>query len=165
MPDEKGRVQSFVAHPLAEKKKKKTTLVKVTKAPTLALASPSTSSLSALDSSAHISESVSSSSRLDPSEWGTCPSEPELEPIDFRVIHESEEEEEDKSNDLRVGFKERHYKRLYEAIDMVSPPTKKACPEKAREEPGREVPSTPVARRMLWGLAACLLLRKRLAQP
>lgn len=164
MPDEKGRMQSFVAHPLAEKKKKKT-LVKVTKAPTPAPASPSTYSLSALDSSAHISESVSSSSRLDPSDLGTCPSEPELEPIAFRVIHESKEEEEDKSNDLRVGFKERHYKRLYEAIDMVPPPTKKACPEKAREEPGREVPSTPVARRMLWGLAACLLLRNRLPRP
>lgn len=164
MPDEKSRVQSFVAHPLAEKKKRKT-LVKVTKAPTLAPASPSTSSLSALDSSAHISESVSSSSRLDPSDLGTCSSKPELKPIAFRVIHESEEEEEDKSNDLRVGFKERHYKRLYEAIDMVPPPTKKACPEKAREEPWREVSSTPVARRMLWGLAACLLLRKRLARP
>lgn len=164
MPDEKGRVQSFVAHPLAEKKKRKT-LVKVTKAPTPAPASPSTSSLSALDSSSHIFESISSSSRLDPSDLGTCPSEPELDSIAFRVIHELEEEEEDKSNDLRVSFKERHYKRLYEAIGMVPPPTKKACPEKAREEPGREVPSMPVACRMLWGLTTCLLLRKRLARP
>ncbi|RVW64612.1 hypothetical protein CK203_048494 [Vitis vinifera] len=46
------------------------------------------------------------------------------------------------STDLRVGFKERHRKHLHEAIDMVPPPTKKACPEKAREKPGREVNPT-----------------------
>ena len=44
------------------------------------------------------------------------------------------------STDLRVGFKERHRKHLHEAIDMIPPPTKKACLEKAREKPGKEVP-------------------------
>lgn len=48
------------------------------------------------------------------------------------------------STDLRAGFKESHHKHLYEAIDMVPPPTKKACPEKAREEIEREAPTTPV---------------------
>ena len=32
-------------------------------------------------------------------------------------------------NDLRVGFKERHRKLLYEAIDMVPPPNQKGLPE------------------------------------
>lgn len=48
------------------------------------------------------------------------------------------------SANLRAGFKERHHKHLYEAIDMVPPPTKKACPKKAREETEREAPTTPV---------------------
>ncbi|KAL6312552.1 hypothetical protein AAG906_029548 [Vitis piasezkii] len=33
------------------------------------------------------------------------------------------------SADLRANFKERHRKRLHEAIDMVLPPAKKACPK------------------------------------
>lgn len=48
------------------------------------------------------------------------------------------------SNDLRANFKERHYKCLYEAIDMVPLPTKKACPKKARKETGNKAPSTPM---------------------
>lgn len=42
-------------------------------------------------------------------------------------------------NDLRAGFKERHYKRHHEVIDMVSPPAKKACSKRAHEEPTRKV--------------------------
>lgn len=48
------------------------------------------------------------------------------------------------SNDLRFDFKERHRKRLHETIDMVLPPSKRACSEGAREKPGREVPQMPV---------------------
>lgn len=59
----------------------------------------------------------------------------------LKVINESEEEED--MNDLRAGFKERHCKCHHEAIDMVSPSAKKACPERAHEEPARKVP--PVA--------------------
>ena len=43
-------------------------------------------------------------------------------------------------NDLRSGFKERHNKCLYEAIDMVPPTAKKACPERAQEESSRGAP-------------------------
>ena len=39
-------------------------------------------------------------------------------------------------NDLRTGFLERHCKRLHEAIDIVSPPAKRACLEKAQEDLG-----------------------------
>ena len=53
----------------------------------------------------------------------------------MEVINELEEEED--MNELRAGFKERHHKRLYEAIDMVPPPTKKVCPERVQEEPTR----------------------------
>ncbi|KAL6314838.1 hypothetical protein AAG906_029053 [Vitis piasezkii] len=74
---------------------------------------------------------------------GTCHSEPELEPIALRVINKSEADG-DMSTDLRVGFKERHHKRLHEAIDMVPPPTKKACSEKAQKKLGREVLPMPV---------------------
>lgn len=38
-------------------------------------------------------------------------------------------------NDLRTEFMERHHKRLYEVIDIVHPPAKRVCPEKAQEEP------------------------------
>lgn len=36
---------------------------------------------------------------------------------------------------LRTEFMERHHKCLYEVIDIISPPAKRACPEKAQEEP------------------------------
>ena len=67
--------------------------------------------------------------RLDPSDSGTHPSEPELESIALRVINEPKEEE-DMLNDLRGGFKERHHKRLHEAIDMTPFPAKKTCLER-----------------------------------
>ena len=43
-------------------------------------------------------------------------------------------------NDLIAEFKERHHKCLYEAIDMVPPPAKKACLEMAQEKPTRGAP-------------------------
>ena len=134
--------------------------MKVTKASITVPDSPYTStpsSSNSTNSSVQASEGDFDSLRLDPSDPGTCPSEPELELIILRVINKSEAEG-DMSTDLRVGFKERHRKRLHEAIDMVPPPTKKACPEKAREKPGREVPPMPMPPR---GLATHLLLRKR----
>lgn len=146
--DKKGRASSSAAYPPTEKKKKKKkTIVKVIKASTLALASLSTSTPSAsnsADSSTQASEGDSSSSRLDPNDSGTCPSEPELESIAHKVINEQKEEEEDMSNNLRAAFKERHRKRLHEAIGMVPPPTKKAYPEGVREEPEMEVSPMPL---------------------
>lgn len=38
-------------------------------------------------------------------------------------------------NDLRIGFIERHCKCLYEMVDIVPPLAKRACPERAQEEP------------------------------
>ena len=43
-------------------------------------------------------------------------------------------------NDLRTGFLERHRKRLHEAIDIVLPPAKKVCPERAEEDLVTEAP-------------------------
>ena len=91
--------------------------------------------------SAQASQGDSSSLRLDPSDPGTHPFKPEPESIAVKVINESEEKED--MNDLRTEYKEKHRKRLHEAIDMVPPPAKKACSERAQEELAREVP--PVA--------------------
>lgn len=142
-PGEKGRGSSSTACPPTEKKKKKT-ITKAIHVATPVPESPSTSTASTSSrstSSALASEGDSSSLRLDPNDPGTRPSEPEQKSMALKVINESEEEED--MNDLRVGFKERHYKHHHEAIDMVSPPAKKACPERAHEEPARKVP--PVA--------------------
>ena len=46
----------------------------------------------------------------------------------MRVVNEPKEEKD--INDLRTGFLERHRKRLHEAIDIVPPPAKRACPKK-----------------------------------
>lgn len=100
--------------------------MKVTKAPSLAPSSPSTYFLSASGSSVHASEGVSIFSRLDPKYPGTCHSKPKPELIALRVINEPEEAIVDMSTDLRADFKERHCKRLDEAIDVVPPPAKKA---------------------------------------
>lgn len=48
------------------------------------------------------------------------------------------------SNYLRAGFKERHHKRLHEAINMTPTPTKRTCPERVQEESVREVPQVVV---------------------
>lgn len=100
--------------------------MKVTKAPSLAPSSPSTSFSSTSGSSVHASEGVSISSRLDPKDSGTCHSKLEPELIALRVINEPEEAIVDMSTDLRADFKERHRKHLYETIDVVPPPAKKA---------------------------------------
>lgn len=53
------------------------------------------------------------------------------------------------STDLRVGFKEGHRKHLYESIEVVTPPPKRSCLEKVREEPMRNdstMPPSDVAR-------------------
>lgn len=142
-PGEKGRVPLSVPCPSAEKKRKRN-LVKVIKAPTLAPISPSTTTSSTLDSSAHAFEGTSSSSRLDPGDPGPRPSNPNLEPLALVVIDKPGVEKVDMSPDLRVSFEERHRKRLYETIDIVPPSAKRACPERAREETERKVPLVPL---------------------
>ena len=52
----------------------------------------------------------------------------------------NEPEEERDMNDLRTGFLKRHRKRLHEAIDIVPPPAKKVCPERAKEDLVTEAP-------------------------
>ena len=118
----------------------------MTKASTLVPKFPTTSTPSAsnsADSSVQAFEGDSDSLRLDPNNPGTYHFELELEPITLRFIDEPEAEK-DMLADLRADFKERHRKRLHEAINMVPSPAKKACPEGAQEEPGREVPLMPV---------------------
>lgn len=130
----------MVRPPVANKKKK--TIEKAIKvvSPTLEPSSSSTASESIQSaSSAQASEGDSSSSRLDTINPGTSPSQPEPEYIALRVVNEPKEKEED-MNDLRAEFMERHHKRLYEAIDIVSPPTKKACQERAQKESAGEAP-------------------------
>ena len=46
---------------------------------------------------------------------------------------------------LRVGFKERHRKRLFEALLYAPLPDKKIYPEAFREEPISDAPTTQVA--------------------
>lgn len=48
------------------------------------------------------------------------------------------------ATDLRADFKERHHKRLHKAIEVVAPPTKRACPKGVHEELARDVPLMPV---------------------
>lgn len=140
-PGKKHLMPSSATRPLAEKKKK-ITFVKVTKALTSVPSSPSTSS-SASGSSGYASEGFYSFLRPDLSNSGTTPSEPEPEPIASGATNESKKIVVDMSVDLRVGFKERHRKRLYEAIDMVLSHAKKACPKMAWEGTEREAPTTP----------------------
>lgn len=146
-PGEKPRASFPPTQPLKEKKKR--TLVKVAKAPPSVPSFPSSFTSSVLDSSAHASEGVSSFSGHDP---GACPSDLELESLPLLVIDELGVKKADMSRDLRVGFGERHHKRLYEAIDLAHHSAKRDCPEGVQEESGREIPSMPVLRRMLRGL-------------
>lgn len=48
-------------------------------------------------------------------------------------------------NNLKTGFLQRHSKRLYDPIDLASPPTKRVCPERDGEDPTTEVPLSVTA--------------------
>lgn len=152
--------------PPVEKKKKKTIEIAI-KVATLAseplfvfVASVSSSSAS----SAQTSEGNSGFSRLDPSDPEICHSEPEPEPIALRVINESEVNEKDMSNDMRTGFKERHHKCLYERIDMVPLPVRRACRREFLEEPGREVPPMPMPLSDVVGSSSMPAAKKKLVR-
>ena len=102
--------------------------------PTPDLSSSSSDSASSRSGSpAQALEDNSSSSQLDTINLGTGPSQPQPEFIGLRVVNDPKEEED--INDLRTRFLERHRKWLHEAIDIVPPPAKRACPEKAQEDP------------------------------
>ena len=53
-------------------------------------------------------------------------------------MHEPDEVKD--MNDLRMGFLQRHRKRLYDLIDLAPPPAKKACPDRGGEDPAAEAP-------------------------
>lgn len=72
------------------------------------------------------------------------PSHPEPKSLMLAVIDKSVVKKPDMPHDLRVGFGERHHKRLYEAIELGSSSVKGAHPERVQEEPEREIPSLPV---------------------
>ena len=58
-------------------------------------------------------------------------------------MHKPEEVKD--MNDLRTGFLQRHRKRLYNPIDLASPPAKKACPDRGGEDPTAEAPLSAAA--------------------
>ena len=68
----------------------------------------------------------------------------ELRLVVLYIILELEEEEEDleaqMAPNLRVGFKERHCKRLSEALPTTPPPAKKTRLEVSHEEPILDAP-------------------------
>ena len=67
----------------------------------------------------------------------------ELRLVVLYIILELEEEEEEEAQmapNLRVGFKERHCKRLSEALPTTPPPAKKTRLEVSQEEPILDAP-------------------------
>lgn len=121
---ERGHGSSSMGSPPVEKKKKKT-IAKVIKvvSPTPEPSSTSTALASNRStSSTQVSEGDSSSSRLDTINSGIDPSQPGPKSIALGVVNEPKKEED--MNDLRVVFKEKHHKCLYEVINMVLPPPK-----------------------------------------
>lgn len=124
-----------MVRPPATNKKKKTIAKSIKVVPLAPKPSSSSTTSGSIQSasSAHTSKDDSSSPRLDTIDPRTGPSQPELKSIVLGVVNELEEEED--MNDLRVGFMKRHHKRLYEVIDIAPPPAKKACSERAQEEP------------------------------
>ena len=69
----------------------------------------------------------------------------ELKLVVLYIILELEEEEEEEKEaqmapNLRVGFKERHCKRLSEALPTTPPPAKKTRLEVSHEEPILDAP-------------------------
>ena len=68
-------------------------------------------------------------------------------------------------NDLRTGFLERHRKWLHEAIDIVPPPAKRACPEKAQEDPAGEAPPSTMPQSDEAGPSAVAVTQPNVAGP
>lgn len=65
----------------------------------------------------------------------------ELELVVPCIILESKEEGETQmATNLRVDFKERQRKRLFEALSTLLPPAKKTRPEVSRDEPVLDAP-------------------------
>ena len=142
-PGKKGWASSSVTCPPVKKKKPS---AKTTNVSTSVPASPSASTLSAstsADSSIQDLDGNFDFPDFKRSDSGARPSEPEPEPIALNVINEPEMEDS-MVTDLRVGFKERYRKHFHKAIEVVAPPTKRACPDGVQEEPMRDVLSGPM---------------------
>ena len=142
---EKGHDSSPAVRSPAAKKKKKTiaqALQIVSPTPDLS-SSSSDSASSRSDSLAPVPEDTSNSLQLETFRPGSGPSQPQPDFVSLRVVHEPEEERD--MNDLRAGFLERHSKRLYDPIDIVPPPIKKVCPERAEEDLVAEVPPSTMS--------------------
>lgn len=115
-------------------KKKKPVAQPTKKVLTLAL-----SSSLALASVCSSAASIEQDSATDLSFTGTK-QEMEVEPMVPRIICKAKKEEE-MTTDVRVGFKERQRKRLFESITFTPPPTKKSCPKVPRLTPISDIPS------------------------
>ena len=138
---EKGRISSSTACPSVKKKKSSAKAVKASvPAPTLPSAStPSTSN--STDSSALALNGNLDLPNFERSDSGIRHFE--SEPIELDTINKPKVEE-GMAIDLRVGFKERHYKCLHEAIAVDTPPAKRTYLEGVQEEPMRYASPTLV---------------------
>ena len=140
-PGEKGRDSSPAVRPPAAKKKKKNTIAQA-----LQIVSPIPNlSSSSFDSAYNRSdnptlepEDTSSFPQLETFHLGPGSSQPQLDFVGLRVVHEPEEVRD--MNNLKTGFLQRHSKRLYDPIDLASPPTKRVYPERDGKDPTTEVP-------------------------
>lgn len=140
-PGEKDRASSSVACRPAKKKKSSVKVVKVsTPVPTSSSASILSASTSTNSS---ISNSEGDSSLSDFERSDLSPRHFEPEPIALYVINEPKVEE-GMATDLRANFKERHCKRLHEAIEVVACLTKRTCSEGVQGEPMKNVFPMPM---------------------
>ena len=108
-------------------------------------------------------ENTFSSPQLDTFNPGTSPSQLQQEFIGLGVVNEPEEEGDMK--DLKTGFLERHRERLYEAIDIVPPPTKKVCSERAQEDLAEGAPPSTMPQQDKVGPSAAVATQPDAARP
>ena len=97
------------------------------------LSSSSDSVPNRLDNPAPKPEDTFGSPQLETFRSGPSSSQPQLDFVGLRVVHEQEEVKE--MNNLRTGFLQRHRKWLYDPIDLTPPPAKRVCPEGGGEDP------------------------------
>ena len=108
-------------------------------------------------------ENTFSSPQLDTFNPGTSPSQLQQEFIGLGVVNEPEEEGDMK--DLKTGFLERHRERLYEAIDIVPPPTTKVCSERAQEDPVEGAPPSTMPQPDKVGPSVTVATQPDVARP
>lgn len=148
---------------MKKKKKTITQVLKILSPPPDLLFSSSNSASSRPDSHAQVLDDTSSSSQPDTFHPGTSPSQPQPEFVGLKITNEPEEERD--MNDLRVGFLERHRKRLNEAFNIVPPPAKRVCLERAEEDPTMKAPPSTMPQLDEAGPSAAAATQLNIAGP